>query len=58
MSERYKKICEKLGFDLSEYDPPVSHTEDDRRENPFLKLTLEENMYLYENGYLDQKKKK
>lgn len=54
MPEMYKKICDKLGFEPPTYDPPVSDTEDDTHENPFLKLTSEEIMYLYENGYLSQ----
>ena len=54
MPEMYKKICDKLGFEPSTYDPPVSDTEDDTHENPFLKLTSEEIIYLYENGYLSQ----
>lgn len=39
MPEKYREICDKLGFDLSDYKPPVSDTEDDTHENPFLKLT-------------------
>lgn len=54
MPEMYKKICDKLGFEPSAYDPPVSDTEDDTHENPFLKLTSDEIMYLYENGYLSK----
>ncbi len=54
MPEKYREICDKLGFDLSDYKPPVSDTEDDTHENPFLKLTGDEIMYLYENGYLSQ----
>ncbi len=54
MPEIYKEICDKLGFEPSAYDPPVSDTEDDTQENPFLKLTSDEIMYLYENGYLSQ----
>ncbi len=54
MPEKYREICDKLGFEPSEYDPPYASTEDDTHENPFLKLTGDEIMYLYENGYLSQ----
>ncbi len=55
--KRYKEICEKLGFDLADYHPHISDTEDDRYENPFSRISLEEKMYLYDNGYLTQTKK-
>lgn len=51
--EIYEEICRKLGFELADYVPPVSDTEDDTHENPFLKLTTEEIIFLYKNGYLD-----
>lgn len=54
MPEMYKKICDKLGFEPSMYDPLISDTEDDTHENPFLKLSSEEIMYLYKNGYLSK----
>ena len=54
--KKYREICDKLGFEPSEYDPTYSGTEDDRYENPFLKLTGDEIMYLWDNGYLDKKK--
>jgi hypothetical protein len=38
----YESICEKLGFDVDTYNPPVSDTEDDSVENPFKSLTIEE----------------
>lgn len=53
MPEMYEEICDKLGFEPSAYDPPVSDTEDDTHENPFLKLTTEEIIFLYKNGYLN-----
>ncbi len=53
MPEMYEEICDKLGFEPSAYDPPVSNTEDDTHENPFLKLTTEEIIFLYKNGYLN-----
>ena len=56
--KKYKEICDKLGFDLADYEPPpIPDTEDDRYENPFLKITADEIMYLYDNGYLTQTKK-
>ena len=50
-----ERICKKLGFIPSEYkyDGPIE--EDDTWVNPFSVLTVEENDYLYENGYLYQK---
>lgn len=53
--KRYKEICDKLGFDLADYKPlPYNGTEDDRQENQFSKITTDDIMYLYENGYLSQ----
>lgn len=55
VDKEYERICEKLGFVPSEYkyDGPIG--EDDTWVNPFSILTVEENDYLYENGYLNQK---
>lgn len=56
--KRYKEICDKLGFDLADYEPPpYNGTEDDRYENPFSRISLEEKLYLYDNGYLTQTRK-
>ena len=56
--KKYKEICDKLGFDLADYEPPpYIGTEDDRYENPFSRISLEEKLYLYDNGYLTQTKK-
>ena len=55
VDKEYERICKKLGFIPSEYkyDGPIE--EDDTWVNPFSVLTVEENDYLYENGYLNQK---
>ena len=55
VDKEYERICKKLGFIPSEYkyDGPIE--EDDTWVNPFSVLTVEENDYLYENGYLYQK---
>lgn len=55
VDKEYERICKKLGFIPSEYkyDGPIG--EDDTWVNPFSVLTVEENNYLYENGYLNQK---
>lgn len=55
VDKEYERICKKLGFIPSEYkyDGPIG--EDDTWVNPFSVLTVEENDYLYENGYLNQK---
>lgn len=50
--KEYKRICKKLGFIPSQYKAPETDGEDDRWENPFLSLTSEEIMFLYNNGYL------
>lgn len=52
----YERICKKIGFIPSEYKPDESviYTEDDNCENPFSKLTYEENLYLIKNGYLNK----
>ena len=54
VDEFYKQICEKLGFIPSEYKSEFSGYEDDSKPNPFSVLTVEENLYLYENGYLGE----
>lgn len=38
----YKSICEKLGFDVDTYQPPMADTEDANGESPFRRLTFEE----------------
>ena len=55
VDKEYERICKKLGFIPSEYkyDGPIE--EDDTWVNPFSVLNVEENDYLYENGYLYQK---
>lgn len=51
----YDRICKKLGFIPSEYMID-SDTEDDTWVNPFSILTIEEQDYLYDNGYLNPQK--
>ena len=51
----YQRICDKLGFIPSEFKTPDFETEDDSWTNPFSALTVEENVFLYENGYLNNK---
>lgn len=51
--KKYEEICKKLGFipsELSNDDVPAE--ENDNRKNPFSVLTVEEELYLYNNGYL------
>ena len=55
MDEKYKEICEKLGFEPRNFEFPKFDTEDDTWESPFKALTVEEIDYLYTNGYLNQK---
>lgn len=38
----YESICEKLGFDVDTYQPPMADTEDVNGESPFRKLTFGE----------------
>ena len=52
MKEKYKRICNKLGFKPSEYFCPKFDTEDDTFINPFSVLTSEEIDFLYENDLL------
>jgi hypothetical protein len=52
VDEEYKKICEKLGFNPSEYELPNFDGEDDSWINPFSVLTEAESDYLYDNGYI------
>ena len=54
VDEFYEQICEKLGFIPSEYKSEPSGYEDDSKPNPFSVLTVEEILYLYENGYLGE----
>ena len=42
----YESICEKLGFDVDTYKPPMSDTEDDSVESPFRSLSIEELNFL------------
>ena len=55
VDKEYERICKKLGFIPSEYKYDGMIEEDDTWVNPFSVLTVEENDYLYENGYLYQK---
>lgn len=55
VDEKYKEICEKLGFEPRNFEFPKFDTEDDTWESPFKALTVEEIDYLYTNGYLNQK---
>lgn len=51
--KKYEEICKKLGFipsELSNDDVPAE--ENDNYINPFSVLTVEEELYLYNNGYL------
>lgn len=51
--EKYEEICKKLGFIPSELsDDDVPAEENDNFKNPFSVLSADENIYLYENGYL------
>lgn len=53
VDKEYERICKKLGFIPSEYEYNGPIEEDDTWVNPFSVLTVEENDYLYENGYLN-----
>jgi hypothetical protein len=54
-AQKYRAICEKLGFDPAKnYPHQFSGTEDDTKERPFSVLTDEELDFLLENGYLDK----
>ena len=48
----YQRICKKLGFIPSEDKSLQVSTEDDNWVNPFSVLTIEEQDFLYEHGYL------
>lgn len=50
--DKYRTICEKLGFIPSELTDDVPAQEDDSLSNPFSVLDAEEIVYLYKNGYL------
>lgn len=52
--KRYNDICDKLGFIPSELSDDVPAMEDDNRKNPFSVLSVDEIMYLYNNGYLSK----
>ena len=52
--KEYQRICETLGFIPSEYKYDGPSSEDDTWINPFSVLTVEENKFLYENGYLNK----
>lgn len=53
MDKEYERICKKLGFVPTEYKATESCGEDDTWVNPFAVLTVEEQDYLYNNGYLN-----
>jgi hypothetical protein len=53
MDKEYKRICEKLGFIPSEYKAKKTSSEDDNWVNPFSVLSIEEQDFLYDNGYLN-----
>ena len=53
-AKEYQRICEKLRFIPSEYKYDGLSSEDDTWINPFSVLTVEENKFLYENGYLNK----
>ena len=44
----YDGICKKLGFDVLTYKVPEAKTENDKKESPFAKLTLDELCFLGE----------
>lgn len=52
--KEYERICKKLGFIPSKYEPSPAESEQDDEAwvNPFLVLSNSEIMFLYENGYL------
>jgi hypothetical protein len=51
MDKEYERICKKLGFIPSELKTKTN-VEDDNWVNPFSILTIEEQDFLYDNGYL------
>ena len=53
--KEYERICKKLGCEPKDIIIPNFETEDDNWVNPFSVLTLEENIFLCENGYLNKK---
>ena len=52
--KEYDRICKKLGFIPSKYKCDMDE-ENDNWINPFSVLTMEEQDYLYNNGYLNKK---
>ena len=52
--KEYERICKKLGCEPRNLEFPDFETEDDTWVNPFSVLTSEENIFLYENGYLNK----
>ena len=54
VDKEYDRICKKLGFIPSEYKCDMDE-ENDNWINPFSVLTIEEQDYLYNNGYLNKK---
>lgn len=54
-AQEYERICEKLGFIPSKLKTENCF-EDDNWINPFSILTIEEQDFLYYNGYLSQNK--
>ena len=55
-----KSITEKLGFDprILYKNKNISDYEDDSKPSPYAKLTLEEFLWLEENGYSPVPRKK
>ena len=54
VDKEYDRICKKLGFIPSEYKCDMDE-ENDNWINPFSVLTMDEQDYLYNNGYLNKK---
>ena len=52
MPKKYEEIVAKLGFEPVDYEPDMTK---DEHENPFLALTGEEIVWLWENGYFKKK---
>ena len=53
IDEKYKRICDKLGFIPKEYRSDNTEcTEDDSMDNPFSVLSIDEKEFLLYNGFL------
>lgn len=52
--KKYRQICKTLGCEPKHLITPMFENEDDSWEDPVLRLTTEEIMFLHENGYLHQ----